>query len=346
MDPRHWRRRTPALRFGGVLVAIAVALAVAGGQNAQAEGCSADCSQLTQSPTLFAGSFWSNPLPKATALSPQSANYVKRLRASVRRDGAWINTTEWSTPVYTVGSDQPTVGVTLDQPPGFNVPLRQALAAVPIPDDARPSVDRDAHMVILQPSTDRMWEFWGARKTLLDGWHTRFGGMMENVSQNPGYFPSAPGWGATATGLPLIGGLMRASELAAGRINHVLSIAIPDVRANVYAWPAQRTDGPDESAKAIPEGTRFRLNPKLKLSKLDLPPVTKAMARAAQRYGVVVSDGASNVTFYAEDPAPLGFNPYFPSPDALFGGESPAQLLQDFPWKALKVVKTQLSQES
>ncbi len=331
-----------ALKVAPVWVTLALSLAILGGQNADASACSPDCAQAEHSPPLFANSFWNTPIAKRTPLSSRSDAYVGRLRATVRNYGAWINTTEWSAPVYTVGPDQPTVRVALDQPPGAHMPLRQAFAAVPIPENAAPSIDRDAHMVILQPSTDRMWEFWGARKTLIDGWHARFGGMMENVSRDQGYFPSDPGWGATATGLPLIGGLMRVTELHAGRIDHVLAMAIPNVRADFYAWPAQRTDGRDTSPRAIPEGTRFRIDPALKISKLGLPPVARMMARAAQRYGIIVDDGASAVSFYAEDPAPLGFNPYFPARAGLFGGIYPNHLLQNFPWEHLEVLRAPL----
>lgn len=329
-------------------VTVAVAMAFLGGAQdaAGADGCRAECAYSAQTPPVFENSFWNTPVSRKAPLSPQSSALVQRLQATIRRYGSWINTVEWSTPVYTVGPDQPTVSVALDQPTGAHLPLRQAFTAVPIPPEARPSVDRDAHMVILQPSTDRMWEFWGARKTLIDGWHARFGGMMNSVSQDEGYFPSSPGWGATATGLPLIGGLMRISELRAGRVDHVLSLGIPNVRAEVYAWPAQRSDGSDTSPRAIPEGTRFRLDPRLDIAKLGLPPVARVMARAAQRYGIIVQDGASAVTFYAEDPAPLGFNPYFPSPAGLFGGQYPNHLLAKFPWQRLQVLRAPLTRSN
>ena len=41
-----------------------------------------------------------------------------------------------------------------------------------------------------------------------------------------------------------------------------------------------------------------------------MSPFVRAMAVAAQRYGIVVRDGAGAVTFYAEDPTPTGSNPF------------------------------------
>ena len=122
-----------------------------------------------------------------------------------RHYGPWINTREYSAPVFTVGPNQPTVHVTLDR----NLPeMQKAIDAVPIPPGAKPAAGTDKHMVIWQPATDTMWEFW-RMEMRPDGWHAGAAGAMHNVSSNPGYYtPDAwsgaqPWWGATATGLPL-----------------------------------------------------------------------------------------------------------------------------------------------
>ena len=47
--------------------------------------------------------------------------------------------------------------------------------------------------------------------------------------------------------------------------------------------------------------------------------MVRTMAVAAQRYGIVVRDGAGAVTFYAEDPTPTGRNPFL-GRSGLFGG--------------------------
>lgn len=66
------------------------------------------------------------------------------------------------------------------------------------------------------------------------------------------------------------------------------------------------------------------------------------MARAAQRYGIVVRDQSGVVVFYGEDPTPTGSNPYAGSA-GYFGGEYPHRLLARFPWEQLKALPTQLS---
>jgi hypothetical protein len=182
-----------------------------------------------------------------------------------------------------------------------------------------------------------MWEFWGA--TRLDSlWHARWGGRIETVSTSPGYYTAPHSqWGATATSLAALGGLMRISELRAGHINHALSMAIPNARAGAFVWPAQRTDGNLNTASAIPEGTRFRIDPHLDLSKLAMPRIVRIMAQAAQRYGIVVQDRGGSVSFYGEDPTHTRVNPYL-GPGGLFEGQSPAGLLGQFPWSHLQVL--------
>lgn len=62
------------------------------------------------------------------------------------------------------------------------------------------------------------------------------------------------------------------------------------------------------------------------------------MARAAQRYGVVVRDRSAAVAFYAQNPVPFGADPY----PQLLGGQAPWDLLAAFPWRHLKLVGMEL----
>lgn len=273
-------------------------------------------------------SAWSARLSDSAPLAPGSAGLVAELRRQAERPGGlWINTDAYSVPVYTVGPDQPTVRVIADD---GHPPLVEMWAQVPLPPDAVPAAGSDGHLVVHQPSTDTLWEFWALRREA-DGWHARWGGRMDDVSRNPGYF-AAP-YGATATGLALLGGLIRADEMAAGVIPHALAVGIPDVKQGEFVWPAQRGDGTSWSPEAIPEGTRFRLNPHLDLGTLGLTPAARAIAQALQDYGLIVRDRAGAVVLYGEDPRPLGGDPW---PGLL--NEWPDKLLATLPWAELQVV--------
>lgn len=262
--------------------------------------------------------------------------------------GPWIETNTDSTPVYTVGADQKCVSVHVDVTGDPGKSLTSAFERVPLPTNARPAAGPDAHLTLIQPSTDSMWEFWKLRKEG-NQWQAGWGGAIHHLSSNPGYYtPSAwpgarPDWGASATSLPVLAGTMTIGELESGHIDHALAIAIPNARKGVFAFPAQRTDGTLVESQAIPEGTTFRLDPNLDVHALHLPRVVEMMAEAAQRYGIIVRDKTLHaIGFYAEDPSPLGTNPY----TRLFDGKSPGELLQSFPWSHLQVVKPILKSNS
>jgi hypothetical protein len=278
-------------------------------------------------------SVWNKQLSPEAPLASNSSTLAGVLNWEAAAYGSWINTTSYSTPVYTVPADQPKQHVTLDT---NNPKLAADFDQVPLPPDARPAAGTDGHLVVSQPSTQTMWEFWRASKRA-DGWHASWGGKMTDVSSNPGYFSG--GYGATATSLPLVGGLITLQEQTDGVINHALALAIPYPKSGVFTFPAQRTDGNSDAANAIPEGTRFRLPASLNIDALNLPRETAMIAKAAQKYGIVVMDKAGSVTFKAEDPAlyteKYGIDPYGPY---LFGGKSASTLMGQFPWQKLQVV--------
>lgn len=320
--------------------AAAAVLALVAGLLFAAAGSDAESTQRRAAqhprPVFGPSSVWRQRVDGPARLEALSPLYVRRL-ASVSAEGAWINTTGYSTPVYRVPGNQRRVRVILDQATGVHNELRRAISRVPIPAGARPAEGTDGNLVVWQPSTRTMWEFWGARRAH-NGWHARFGGRMSHLRSGPGYFPRDPGWGATATGLPLLGGLIRLAELKAGRIDHAISMAVPDTRAGVYAWPAQRTDGTSHHPLALPEGSRLRLDPRLDLDRLQMPRIVRLIAEAAQRYGIIVTDRGENIAFYAEDPTPYRRNPYWPGRREHFSGESPDRLLAAFPWSELQLL--------
>jgi hypothetical protein len=261
------------------------------------------------------------------------------------KTGPTVNTTSWSVPIYTVSASEPKLKVTLESA-SSSPALQAAWQAVPLPAEAHPAEGSDKHLVVWQPSSNELWEFWGLEKVEA-GWRAAWGGAMEKVSSNPGvYGPQAwsgatTSWGASSTSLSIAGGLITLEDLEEGQINHALAIAIPEPRAEVYAAPAQREDGFSTSPEAIPEGAHLRLDPSLDLAALKLPHFTLMLAQAAQRYGIFVRDRAANVAFYAQDPTPNGSNPYSGT-HGYFEGKGPQKMLAAFPWSYLELLKMEL----
>jgi len=131
-------------------------------------------------------------------------------------------------------------------------------------------------------------------------------------------------------------------------------MALPHTRQSVWAYPAQRTDGDDADPGAIPEGTTFRIPDSIDLDQVEMDPYARMLARAAQKYGIVVRDTAGAVVLYAENPLSSGTrHPYFGVNGILHcrtGHAEPAcyadsnNRLSGFPWDKLEAVKATLRQ--
>jgi hypothetical protein len=285
-------------------------------------------------------SFVNTPLAADAPLDPRSASMVGDLVRQVNGHSAWVNTTGYGVPVYTVPAGQPTTAV--EPTTSVSPDLRTQWRAVPLPPNAQPSSGSDHQLCVYQPSTDTLWEFEGLQRGLLGQWTAFWGGRMTNVSANPGYFVDPPGsqYGATATAISLLAGLQRIGELRAGAIHHTVAFTLPEPR-NAFRWPAQRMDHglTNFSSNPIPEGTIFRLPASMDVSALGLSPYARMLARAVQSYGMVVRDRGDAVAFAAEDPSPTGTDPYG-GPRGIFGGELPDGngALARFPWDRLQVV--------
>ncbi|HUA06220.1 MAG TPA: hypothetical protein VMB27_20100 [Solirubrobacteraceae bacterium] len=303
-------------------------------------------------------SFWNTPLSPHAPLAPNSHALVADLLRYVhgeqaRKIGPWINARTDGVTIVTVPANQPTVTVTLDGYSDAN--LSSAWSAVPLPYGARPSPG-DNDLAVWQPSTNTMWEFFQLHQTA-NGWEAEWGGAMRNVSSDPGvYGPGAwPAtltadgwtgdeyrWGVTAASFPIVAGAMTYQDLKAGQIDHALAMVYPNVRRRTFVSPALRDDGWSLDPNSLPEGTRLRLDPRLNLAKLKMPPLTRMIARAAQRYGIIIRDQSGVMSFIQQDPT--GVAPFVALGPRLTGGLYASQLLASFPWSHLQVMKMDIHQ--
>lgn len=287
-------------------------------------------------------SFWRQPVTGAP-VADDSARLVGQLSRQVADNWggtAAFNAWNYNTTVVTVPSDQPTVDVVWDDcqhkgyTPGGLYGRDGQFVKVPIPANVRTAGGTDKEITIWSPATDQLWEFWVANKRD-DGWHACWGGRMDHVSTGPGYFRG--GFGATATGLPNAFGMVSFADVRAGSIDHAMSLQIIG-SADWWkiSWPAQRGDG--DGSGAIEEGTRFRLDPAVDVDRLDLSPIAKMIARAAQRYGFVVTDRSGGVAVLGEGGNSLSANGQANPWEQLLGGTKNYDLLDRFPWDRLQAL--------
>ncbi len=286
-------------------------------------------------------SFWYTPIPADAPVHENNEGFVAEF---LRQKKAYygnvaLNTREFASPIYVVDGDVKSVRVKFwdCQKKGYTPKeLEEQWKRVPIPVFAEAADGSDQEMTVYQPSTDSLWEFWQMRKDNGE-WVACWGGKLERASKSDGIFPNK--FGTTATSLPFIGGQITVAEMKSLQIDHVMGISLVDIEHfTSISWPATRSDGwnPDKSPNRIPEGLRFRLDPKVDVEALKMHPVGKAIARAAQKYGFVIWDKAGAISLRAENPKSYTLagepDPY----PAIFNNTPSYAILNGMPWEKMQ----------
>ena len=99
------------------------------------------------------------------------------------------------------------------------------------------------------------------------------------------------GWtSADAAGLPILPGLARYDEVAAGAITHALRFTVPTSR-RAYVLPATHWASSNTSTSAPPMGLRVRLKASVDIS--TYPAQARVVLAALKRYGLILADNGS-----------------------------------------------------
>lgn len=294
-------------------------------------------------------SFWNTPLPKYTPVHSNSANYVADIQRQINSyyGTADVMTSSGSAPVYIADANTPMMTVNewdCQSSGSSSTGLASQWQAVPIPSYAEPAAGADGEMVVYQPSTQTVWEFWKVRKNGSQ-WEACWGGRLQSVGTHSGIFPNP--YGITSTGLAVLGGQLGINEMKSGSINHAIGLSLVDLETFTnYSWPANRSDGynPGGAANRIPEGLRFRLDPDVNVDALGLHPVARMVAKAAQTYGFVVWEKAGSVSLRAEDPKAHTLRGLTDPYSSLYGGTASTGILNGFPWDKLQALPAHYGQ--
>jgi hypothetical protein len=95
---------------------------------------------------------------------------------------------------------------------------------------------------------------------------------------------------ADAAGLPIVPGLVRYDEVAAGEIRHAIRLTVPQTR-RAYAWPARHYASSLTDPKYPRMGERFRLRANFDVS--PFPADVQVILRAMKKYGMILADNGS-----------------------------------------------------
>ncbi len=167
----------------------------------------------------------------------------------------------------------------------------------PIPKKPKIEGGGDRHILMVDQSACRLYELWNARKVKGSGW-TAGSGAIWDLRSNA---LRPDGWtSADAAGLPILPGLARYDEVAAGHIDHALRFTVP-VSRRAHIYPARHDAGSTDSASAPPMGLRLRLKASVDIS--HYPTQARVLLQALKTYGMILADNGS--AFYisgAPDP--------------------------------------------
>ncbi len=161
----------------------------------------------------------------------------------------------------------------------------------PIPSNAPieggPDSDGDRHVLIVDRDHCLLYELYSAFP-LEDGTWKAGSGAIYDLRSNA---LRPAGWtSADAAGLPILPGLVRYDEVAAGAIRHALRFTVPQTR-RAYIWPARHYASSLTGTQYPPMGQRFRLRADYDLSTFS--PQVQVILRALQQYGMILADNGS-----------------------------------------------------
>jgi hypothetical protein len=148
-----------------------------------------------------------------------------------------------------------------------------------------PNTCGDHHLLVVEQGACRLWESYFTYK-LSNRWYTMATAAwdLKSLALRPSTWTAGD-----AAGLPITPFLAKAAEASSGEIRHALRVTFRDsVIARSFVWPARHAAGNDTPG-GIPFGAVLRLKAGFVIPQ-SWTPQAKAIATAAKRYGLYVSD--------------------------------------------------------
>jgi hypothetical protein len=144
----------------------------------------------------------------------------------------------------------------------------------------------DRHAVIVDKATCRLYETFATRKSGTT-WYAGSGAIwnLKSNALRPRTWTSAD-----AAGLPILPGLLRYDEVAAGSVDHAIRFTT-DKTDRRYLWPARHQAGSVTDPSYPPMGARFRLKAGYSLAGKRAD--TQTVLRAMKTYGLILADNGS-----------------------------------------------------
>ena len=148
----------------------------------------------------------------------------------------------------------------------------------------------DRHAIMVDPSTCNLYELYDA--TYSSSGSTAGSGAIWNLRSDA--LRPATWTSADAAGLPILPGLLRYDEVAAGSVTHAIRMTAESTDTS-FIWPARHEAGARSDPSLPPMGARFRLRATYGISGYSSQ--AQVVLRAMQHYGLILADNGSNWYF-------------------------------------------------
>jgi hypothetical protein len=146
----------------------------------------------------------------------------------------------------------------------------------------------DRHVLVLDSSNCWLYELYSSYPNAAS-WNAASAAVWDLTAdeQRPYTWTSAD-----AAGLPILPGLARYDEVAAGQINHALRFTLQSSRA-AFVLPATHWAANSSNALAPPMGMRLRLKASFDISSFSA--ANQVILSALKKYGMIMADNGSSM---------------------------------------------------
>lgn len=222
-------------------------------------------------------------------VDPNSPNYIAHMNGNSK----FLHPDFGSNPTYGI----PFVVVPGTQP---KVPVSFAYSdesdpgPYPIPPDAPveggAASTGDRHVLVLEKDSCHLYETYDSHY-VGPGWSCGSGAIFDLTSNRlrPDYWTSAD-----AAGLPILPGLVRYDEVAAGFVNHAIRFTVQSTQ-RAFIHPATHYASSNIDPNAPPMGLRVRLKSSYDISRFT--GAARVILAAMKKYGLILADNGSDWYF-------------------------------------------------
>jgi hypothetical protein len=222
-------------------------------------------------------------------LDPNSSNYIAHMNGNSKTlHPDFGSNPTYGIPFTVVSGTQPKAPITFDyadeSDPG----------PYPIPPDAPieggTASTGDRHVLVLEKDSCLLYETFDSHY-VGPGWSCGSGAVFDLKSNQlrPDYWTSAD-----AAGLPILPGLVRYDEVAAGQINHAIRFTVRSTQ-RAFIHPATHYASSNTDPNAPPMGLRVRLKAGYDIS--GFTGAARVILAAMKKYGMILADNGSDWFF-------------------------------------------------